>query len=87
MTEAQAHQFAEFIKDHDKRFEAKARPGGDESAVLLTLASDGMVLDPISDVAEYQRTQIDENDPGPTVKAAFEAWQARTQSLGQAHGG
>jgi hypothetical protein len=81
MTEAQAHQFAEFIKDHDKRFEAKARLNGSESAVELTLASDGTVLEPISDVSQYQQSQIDVNDPGPTVKTAFEAWQART------HGG
>lgn len=75
MTEEQAHKFAEFIKDHDKRFEAKARPDGDESAVLLTLASDGTVLDPVADVAEYQQTQINENDPGPTVKAAWDKWR------------
>ena len=81
MTEEQAHQFAEFIKDHDKRFEAKARPNGGESAVLLTLASDGTVLDPISEIAEYQQMQIDENDPGPTVKAAWDKWRA------QHHGG
>lgn len=81
MTEEQAHQFAEFIKDHDKRFEAKARLDGNDSAVLLTLASDGTVLDPIVNVSEYQQAQISENDPGPTVKTAFKAWQART------HGG
>ena len=81
MTEQQAHQFAEFIKDHDKRFEAKARPDGDQSAVLLTLASDGTVLDPISDLAEYQKTQMDGNDPGPTVKAAWDKWRE------QHHGG
>lgn len=80
MTEEQAHQFAEFIKDHDKRFEAKARPGGDESAVMLTLASDGTVLEPISEIAEYQQTQINENDPGPTVQAAWDKW--RTQHHG-----
>ena len=81
MTEEIAHKFAEFIKDHDKRFEAKARAGGDESAVLLTLASDGTVLDPIDDLAEYQRTQINENDPRPTVKAAWDKWRE------QHHGG
>ena len=81
MTEETAHKFAEFIKDHDKRFEAKARPDGSESAVLLTLASDGPVLQPISDVSEYQRTQIDENDPGPTVEAAWNKWRE------QHHGG
>ena len=81
MTEGQAHQFAEFIKDHDKRFEAKARPDGNESAVLLTLASDGTVLDPISDLAEYEQAQINKNDPGPTVRAAWDHWR------GQHHGG
>lgn len=75
MTEEQAHKFAEFIKDHDKRFEAKARPGGDASAVLLTLASDGTVLDPVAEIAEYQQTQINENDPGPTVKTAWDHWR------------
>ncbi len=75
MTEDQAHKFAEFIKDHDKRFEAKAHPGGAESTVLLTLASDGTVLDPISDIAEYQTTQMDGNDPGPTVRAAWDKWR------------
>ncbi len=80
MTEEQAHKFAEFIKDHDKRFEAKARPDGDASAVLLTLASDGTVLDPVADISEYQQAQIDENDPGPTVKAAWDKW--RTQQYG-----
>lgn len=75
MTEEQAHKFAEFIKDHDKRFEAKARPGGDESVVLLTLSSDGTVLDPISEIAEYQQSQINDHDPGPTVKAAWDKWR------------
>lgn len=81
MTEEQATQFAEFIKDHDKRFEAKARPDGPDSAVLLTSASDGTVLDPISEIAVYQKTQIDANDPGPTVRAAWAHWQE------QEHGG
>ncbi len=77
MTEQQAHQFAEFIKDHDKRFEAKARPAGGESAVLLTLASDGTVLDPVSALTDYQAALIDGDDPGPTVRAAWEKWQAQ----------
>ncbi len=77
MTEEQAHQFAEFIKDHDKRFEAKARSNGGESAVLLTLAADGTALEPISDISEYQRTQMDENDPGPTVRAAWDKWRVQ----------
>ncbi len=78
MTEEHARQFAEFIHDHDKRFEAKAHPGDDgESAVLLTLASDGTVLDPISDIAVYQEAQIEQNDPGPTVKVAWDKWRAQ----------
>ncbi len=74
MTEAQAAHFAQFIKDHDKRFEAKAHPDGDQSAVLLTDAADGTVLDPISDSAVYRDTWIEGNDPGPTVRAAWEQW-------------
>ena len=80
MTEEQARHFAEFIKDHDKRFEAKAKPDGNESAVLLTLASDGIVLEPISEIADYQQTHIEQNNPGPTVKTAWEAWRARLDS-------
>ena len=76
MTEEQAQKFAEFIKDHDKRFEAKARPDGDTSAVMLTLAADGTTLEPVSEIAEYEETQINQNDPGPTVKAAWEKWHA-----------
>ena len=83
MTKAQAAHFAEFIKDHDKRFEAKAKPDGDDSAVLLTLASDGTVLAPVTDIAEYQRLLLDADDPGPTVRAAWEKWQSKEQ----AHGG
>ena len=75
MTEAQAAQFAQFIKDHDKRFEAKARPDGEQSAVLLTDAGDGMVLDPVSDIAVYRETLIEQNDPGPTVRAAWDKWR------------
>ncbi len=77
MTEQQAVHFAQFIKDHDKRFEAKARPGGDQSAVLLTLASDGTVLAPIEEIAVYEETQIAQNDPGPTVQAAWEKWRGQ----------
>ena len=74
MTEAEAAHFAQFIKDHDKRFEAKAKPEGDQSTVLLTDAGDGTVQEPISDVAKYRETWIKQNDPGPTVQAAWEKW-------------
>ncbi len=75
MTEAQATHFAQYIKDHDKRFEAKAHPDGDQSTVLLTDAGDGTVLDPVSDIAVYRDTLINQNDPGPTVRAAWDKWQ------------
>lgn len=77
MTETEARALAEFIKDHDKRFEAKARPEGDTSTVLLTLASDGTPLEPVATLAEYEQTRIDGDDPGPTVRAAWEAWLER----------
>jgi hypothetical protein len=75
MTEQQAAHFAQFIKDHDKRFEAKAHPDGDQSVVLLTDALDGTVLAPIAHIADYQTTQMEQNDPGPTVRAAWEKWR------------
>ncbi len=77
MTEEDARALAEFIKDHDKRFEAKARPEGDTSTVLLTLASDGTSLEPVATLAEYEQTQIAGDDPGPTVRAAWKAWLQR----------
>ena len=75
MTEEHAEHFAQFIKDHDKRFEAKARPEGLESSVLLTQASDGTVLEPIVEVEAYREAQIEQNDPGPTVREAWEKWR------------
>ncbi len=75
MTEQQAAHFAQFIKDHDKRFEAKAHPDGDQSVVLLTDALDGTALEPISEIADYSTAQIEQNDPGPTVRAAWGKWQ------------
>ena len=81
MTEQQAAYFDELIKDHDKRFEGKARLDGSESAVLLTLASDGTVLDSISAVSEYQKAQIDGNDPVPMVKAVWD--KQRVQQYGR----
>ena len=86
MSEAQAARFALFIKDHDKRFEAKARLEGDQSSVLLTDAGDGTVLDPVLDVAVYRETLIDQSDPGPTVRAAWDKWQKQMDQE-QAGGG
>ncbi len=75
MTEEDAHALAEFVKDHDKRFAAKAQPDGDLSTVLLTLASDGTVLDPVTAIDDYQAAQIVGDDPGPTVRAAWDTWR------------
>ncbi len=77
MTETDAHALAEFVKDHDKRFEASVQPGGDASAVLLTLAADGTVLDPITSIDDYEAAQIAGDDPGPTVRAAWGNWRPR----------
>ena len=81
MTEQDAFALAEFIKDHDKRFEAKAKPSGEESAVALTLAADGTSLAPVTALSDYRAAYLDGNaqgDPGPTVRAAWEKWQPRT---------
>lgn len=76
MSEDDARWLAEFIKDHDKRFEAKAKTDGPDAVVLLTQADDGTELEPLADITQYQATHIDgEDDPGPTVRAAWERWQ------------
>ena len=79
MTQEEAQRLAEFIKDHDKRFEAKAKADdeGDGSHVLLTRASDGTVLEPVTSVDQYRTQLIEGDDPGPTVRAAWEKWGGR----------
>ena len=76
MTHDEARRLAEFVKDHDKRFEAKAKAEdeGEDGHVLLTRASDGTVLEPITSVDQYRTQLIEEDDPGPTVRAAWEKW-------------
>ena len=76
MTHEDAQRLAEFVKDHDKRFEAKAKTDGEagDSHVLLTLASDGTSLEPITSIEQYREQLIEADDPGPTVKAAWEKW-------------
>ncbi len=81
MNEAQAHALAEFVKDHDKRFAAKARPDGDHSIVHLTRVSDGTTLPPVTDWVEYQRAYIDGDDPGPTVREEWDTWLLGQASL------
>ena len=85
MTEANAQRLAEFVKDHDKRFEAKAKTedaGGGH--VLLTRVADGTALEPIMSIDQYRAQLIEEDDPGPTVRAAWEKWM--TQSSVAAEG-
>jgi len=75
MTHEDALRLAEFVKDHDKRFEAKAKTDDPESShVLLTRASDGTTLEPITSIDEYRAQLIEADDPGPTVRAAWEKW-------------
>ena len=76
MTQEDAQRLAEFVKDHDKRFEAKAKTDdqGGGSHILLTRASDGTTLEPITSVDQYRAQLIEEDDPGPTVRAAWEKW-------------
>ncbi len=74
MNEHEAFALAEFVHDHDKRFKAKAKPDGDQSAVLLTLVADGTPLPAVSDWGEYRQRCIETDDPGPTVRAAWDKW-------------
>ena len=75
-----ALEIAEFVKDHDKRFEASVESGGSASALRLTRTEDGHVLEPITSLAQYRAEQIERDDPGPTVRAAWEAWLSRTEA-------
>ena len=76
MTHEDARRLAEFVNDHDKRFEAKAKTDdvGKDSHVLLTRVADGTTLEPITSIDQYQAELIEEDDPGPTVRAAWEKW-------------
>ncbi len=69
MTTEDALRLAEFIKDHDKRFKAKAKTDDPESVhVLLTRASNGATLEPITTIDQYRAQLIEADDPGPTVR-------------------
>jgi len=74
MTQEDALRLAEFIKDHDKRFEAKAKTDEPDISVLLTRVSDGTPLEPITSIDQYRESLIENNDPGPTVRDAWEKW-------------
>ncbi len=75
MEKEDALRLAEFIKDHDKRFEAKAKTDDpDGSHVLLTRVSDGTTLDPITHLDQYRERLLEGDDPGPTVRDAWEKW-------------
>lgn len=79
MTHEQADALAQFVKDHDKRFSAAVHAGegeNDDAHVLLTHADDGTDLPPVRTPGEYQTFHIEQNDPGPTVRAAWEKWRA-----------
>ncbi|BDI29726.1 hypothetical protein CCAX7_17770 [Capsulimonas corticalis] len=76
MKDNQAEALAQFIKDHDKRYEAKAHREDTDSSVVLTAVVDGVPLEPITRIEQYRVQQIEENDPGPTVRAAWETWSS-----------
>ena len=54
MTTEDALRLAEFVKDHDKRFEAKAKTEDPADIhVLLTRVADGTALEPITSADQY----------------------------------
>ena len=85
MTHEDAAHLALFIKDHDKRFEAKAKTDETDAHVLLTRVDDGTTLPPITEIAQYHADWIEGDDPGPTVRAAWDKWQPR-ETQGPAQG-
>jgi hypothetical protein len=77
MSWEQAESLVEFVKDHDKRFSAKAKTDDEPDCwVLLVRASDETELPPVSDLEQYRADHIEGDDPGPTVRAAWEKWLA-----------
>ena len=74
MNEDEARRLAEFVKDHDKRFTAKAQTESGQSHVLLTRVSDGAALDPVTSREDYAARFLNAEDPGPTVRAAWDKW-------------
>ena len=81
MSEHDARALAEFVHDHDKRFAAKAHPDADQSMLLLTLIADGTSLPLVPEWSEYERLYMDADNPGPTVRAAWDKWRARQSAV------
>jgi len=77
MNEHEAAALAQFVKDHDKRFTAAVQTSGGDFSVPFTRADDRTELPPVRTLDEYHQAHIEQNDPGPTVRAAWEKWQPR----------
>ncbi len=82
MTIEEASALAGWIKDHDTRYEAKAMTGEPECYVLLTQPADGTQLDPIYNTDDYGTRHLAQNDPGPTIREAWDRWQAKREGGG-----
>ena len=78
MTKEEASALAEWIKDHDTRYEAKAMTDGPECYVALTRPADGTPLDPIYKTEEYGSRYVEKTDPVPTIREAWEKWRAES---------
>lgn len=76
MTHEEAVALTEFIKDHDTRYEAKAMPDDTNPYVLLTRPEDGTRLDPVYTIESYGNQYIEQGDPGPTIRAAWDRWRS-----------
>ena len=81
MTREEAIALAEWVKDHDTRYEAKAMTDMLECYVLLTQPVDGTQLEPVYRAEEYGARHVEQNDPGPTIREAWDKWRA--ESAGQ----
>ena len=72
MTHQEGSALAEFIKDHDTRYEAKAMTDDAEAYVLLTQPEDGTQFDPVYTIESYGHQYIERVDPGPTIRTAWD---------------
>ncbi len=74
MTNDQTNALAQWIKDHDTRFEATAKEDDEGSYVLLIQSEERKQLQPVRQIEEYSARYIDTGETGPTIREHWDRW-------------
>ncbi len=74
MTNDQTNALAQWIKDHDTRFEATAKEDDEGSYVLLIQSEERKQLEPVRHIEEYSARYIDTGETGPTIREHWNRW-------------